>query len=174
MFLAAAVAVAPAACAGNTTEGSVNTSQFTHFEGFCRDAFGDDVLANAFPAGAESLAACRAACSESSSCEGFEWYPDTPGYEGVKCHTFPGSPGSGGSSTLPIRQGGGSFLDAQCYIEHGCRDSYSLKDGLCSVNTSQFAHFEGFCRDAFGDDVLANAFPAGAIRQGGGSFLDAQ
>ena len=134
VFLAAAVAVAPAACAGNTTEGSVNTSQFTHFEGFCRDAFGDDVLANAFPAGAESLAACRAACSESSSCEGFEWYPDTPGYEGVKCHTFPGSPGSGGSSTLPIRQGGGSFLDAQCYIEHGCRDSYSLKDGLCSVN----------------------------------------
>ena len=74
VFLAA-VAVAPAACGATRPKVSANASQFTHFASSCRDAFGDDVLVNAFPAGAESLAACRAACSESSAARDLNGIP---------------------------------------------------------------------------------------------------
>ena len=45
---------------------------------------------------------------------GIQVFP--PGWQNHKCHKFPGTPGSGGSSSLPVVQGGGDYLDAQCYV----------------------------------------------------------
>ena len=69
------------------------------------------------PAGAASLEACTDECNADTTCTAIEWYPSTAGWLNVKCHRFPGTPGDGGSSNLPPTQGGGSYLDAQCYIK---------------------------------------------------------
>ena len=89
---------------------------YNHFSGYCRDSRRRDVKADSAPAGAASLHSCQQVCNASPACTAIEWYPGTSGYRNVKCHVFPGTPGSGGSSSSPVTQGGGSYKDAQCYI----------------------------------------------------------
>ena len=69
----------------------------------------------------------------------------------MKCHRFPGTPGSGGTSSNRPTQGGGTYLDAQCYIKALTPEE---ADAL-----STFNHYIGFCRDAAAADVVADGVP---------------
>jgi len=72
--------------------------------------------------GNASLAACQAVCNARvPACEAFEYYPINIGHPYIlwvgRCHTFPGTPGSGGSSSNPVTQGYGVGSPAECYIK---------------------------------------------------------
>ena len=64
-----------------------------------------------------------------------------PGWQNHKCHKLPGTPGtgSGGSSSLQVVQGGGKWLDAQCYVRH-------CFGGLARLRNDRWQHFTGYCR----------------------------
>ena len=64
-----------------------------------------------------TLSECQFSCESDATCTAFEWYPNTKGYDNIKCHRFPGTPGRGGWSSSTPTQGGGNHLDAQCYIK---------------------------------------------------------
>ncbi|CAL1150290.1 unnamed protein product [Cladocopium goreaui] len=122
---------------------------FSHYEGFCKDFRNRDVMADPVPDAVESLEACQAACRADDGCEGVEWYPDTQGWQNHKCHKFPGTPGSGGSSSMQVVQGGGDYLDAQCYVRH-------CFGGVARLRNDRWQHFTGYCRDRSGTDVQGN------------------
>ena len=63
-----------------------------------------------------------------------------PGWQNHKCHKFPGTPGSGGSSSLQVVQGGGDYLDAQCYVRH-CFGGVARR-----LRYDRWQHFTGYCR----------------------------
>ena len=62
-----------------------------------------------------------------------------PGWQNHKCHKFPGTPGSGGSSSMQVVQGGGKYLDAQCYVRH-------CFGGVARLRNDRWQHFTGYCR----------------------------
>ena len=74
--------------------------------------------------------ACADSCSSSPNCDAFEWYQSTAGYQNQKCHIYTGIGGSGGTSLNKVTQGGGVFLDAECYLYSA---SISLKAPTASL-----------------------------------------
>eukprot|EP00662_Eupelagonemidae_sp_cell21_P056819 gene56819-biopygen68695 len=116
------------------------SSPFIQFNGYCRDDDGVDVLGDAAPSGSASRAQCEAVCSADDACTAYEWYATTPGYQNVKCHVFPGTPGSGGSSSNPPTQGGGTYLDAVCYVKELTTACTSVCKG------SSFCYYPSNCK----------------------------
>ena len=115
----------------------------------------------AFVNDAVSKELCAAACTGTPQCNAFEWYPNTAGYIGYKCHLYTGnaSYSHGGDSLRRPTQGGGNVSgDAECYI---CGVTTECKE--CTPGTYQNASGATACEGppcAAGTYGMSNATSA--------------